>query len=228
MQNLIPKLFNEIEELKKKLVEMEKKEDSGSMEEDELMEDDNEVSWQAVLPQNKVSPSLPSSCMLCSLLNQPPPLEMVRSLETGGTRYNQIPETPAPRRYGPDRQLYNIQKKLEDAMHAMVHMVETKEPENIKYTAALVRSAWEDCHQSRRALLAGKERVKLDKRQDDTRARLLSKEEESKLTKGREQFQPRRLFPQSPWPKFRSNSQTREQGKGKGTGKGKGKGRFQK
>ena len=228
MASTIQALMLEVENLKKKVEEKVSRNDEKMDEDDDEDDGDQVTSWQQVLPNNKVPPSLPSSCMLCSLLHDPPPLEMVRTLETGGARYQQIPDTPAPRRFGPDRQWYNVQMKLENAMHAMVHTVETQEPENIKYTAALIRSAWEDCQQNRRALLAGKERAKLDKRVDDNRPRLLSKEEESKMSRGREQFQPRKLFPQAPWPKFRSNSQQREQGKGKGTGKGKGKGRFQK
>ena len=78
-QNMIPKLLAEVEELKKKLDEVTRKEESESMEEDVVVNDDTEVTWQAVLPQTKVPPSLPSSCMLCSLLHDPPPLEMVRN-----------------------------------------------------------------------------------------------------------------------------------------------------
>ena len=70
-------------------------------------------------------------------------------------------------------------------MNVMVHMLETGGREQIKNSAALIRSAWEDCQQNRRALLAGKERSKLDKRMDDDRSMLLSKEEEAKMSRER-------------------------------------------
>ena len=80
-------------------------------------------------------------------------------------------------------------------MHSMVHMLETDDKEQIKISAALMRSTWEDYNHNRRCLLAGKEKVKLDKRTDDNRPMLLSKEEEGKMAKGKRFHQPRQLFP---------------------------------
>ena len=56
-------------------------------------------------------------------------------------------------------------------------LVETGDKECVPGVAALVRSSWEDCNQARRELIAGKGKAKLDKREDDDRPRLLSKEE---------------------------------------------------
>ena len=63
-------------------------------------------------------------------------------------------------------------------MLPVVQMLETDDKEQLTQCAALLRSAWEDCNHNQRCLLAEKERVKLDKRPDNTRATPLSKGDE--------------------------------------------------
>ena len=70
-------------------------------------------------------------------------------------------------------------------MHCMVHEEERHDQSEAEVIAALARSAWEDLQQQRRSLIAGRQMSKLDIREDDSRARLLSKEEEEKVAKGR-------------------------------------------
>ena len=110
-------------------------------------------------------------------------------------------------------------------MHSMVHMLETDDKEQIKICAALIRSAWEDCNHNRRCLLAGKERVKLDKRIDDNRQMLLSKEEEGKIERSKGSYQPRQLLTQQGKRQgynqgynqpYRASSNSQHRGKGKG------------
>ena len=66
-------------------------------------------------------------------------------------------------------------------MQHMVQSMENHNTQSITTAAALVRSAWESLHQIRREQIAGKQRYKLDKREDDIKLRLLSPEEETKI-----------------------------------------------
>ena len=101
--------------------------------------------------------------------------------------------------------------------------------EQIKICAALIRSEWDDCNQNGRCLIAEKEGVKLDKRTDDNRLMLLSKEEKGKIARSKGFHQPMQLFPQlgynqgdnQPY-QYRARSNSQHRGKGKGKGKGKG------
>ena len=161
------------------------------------------------------------------MLREPPPLDKLRSAEKSQKKYMHVPQTPPPRKHRLDTNLTIPQTKLEHAMHALVHNQETNEREAVATAAALVRSAWEDLQQQRRHILAGKQAFKLDKRTDDTRPRLLSKEEEQKINRGRKPFVPRaRTF----WGDTPAQSSTqgsqppRAPSKPRGKGKGKGKG----
>ena len=71
-------------------------------------------------------------------------------------------------------------------MHALIEFAEQPEPKNLGVVAALIRSAWEDLHQNRKRLLAGKQTYLLKPRPDFDQARLFDKEEEEKLRKSRE------------------------------------------
>jgi len=206
-----------------------------NVEEKDDMEEDNDAwveeqpgaGWQEFLQAPKLPATAPAAKLLSTLFTCAPSFDLVKNTESEGKKYQQVPETPAPRRFGPDRQWFNVQKKLEDSMHSMVHMLETDDKEQIKICAALIRSAWEDCNHNRRCLLAGKERVKLDKRIDDNRPMLLSKEEEGKIARGTGFRQPRQLFPQQGYNQghnqpYRARSNSQHRGKGKGKGKGKG------
>lgn len=152
-------------------------------------------------------------------------------------QYKGVPQTPTARQHKIDQKLCQTQKKLELAMHLMVHQQETQNPHCQEVLAAAIRSAWEDLLQQRRTLMAGRQASKLEAREDDNRARLLSKEEEEKVEKARSARA--RIF--SANPNWRSRSvpgnarpysftkfptqpkQGKGNGKGKGTGKGKGK-----
>lgn len=141
-----------------------------------------------------------------------------------------MPETPPARRNRVDSNLTMVQRKLEHAMNAMVHSQETNSREQLGQAAAWVRSAWEDILQQRRHLLAGKQSFKLDKRTDDTRTRLLNKEEEDKINKARRPATNARKTwwgDTQTWAGNSSQSSTfpkKTGGKGKGKGKGRGKG----
>jgi hypothetical protein len=203
------------------------------------MENDEEepaLHWDAVLPRSKTAAVSLHGKALSTLFHNPPPLHLVRSCTQESVKYEGVPETPAARKYGPDRQWQMVQQKLEHSMHALIHMIESDDKEQLKFAAASVRSAWEDCQHNRRCLIAGKDRSKLDPRKDDTRPMLLSKEEESKVhrpsssrqlfpqTAPNQQYQQRGWGTWQPQQRSRSTSQSKP---GKGQGKGKGKGRWQ-
>ena len=117
--------------------------------------------------------SAPHGVALVQLLGNPPPLEALKATGKTLTKYQEIPQTPPPRKHRLDSNLAIMQNKLEMAMQALVHSQETNEREPVAQAAAWIRSAWEDIHQQRRHLLAGRQSHKLDKRVDDTRRKLL-------------------------------------------------------
>ena len=175
--------------------------------------------WESVLGGDRRDPTQTLSKDLVNLLEKPPPLNLLKSDSINITPHTKIPITPSSRKHILDQKMYIPQKKLEQAMHHLAHSLETQDPQGTQVAAAYVRSAWEDLHQSRRDLLAGRQKYKLEKREDDNRARLLTKEEEAKIQqtprfpKGKSQGYPRHGVP---------SRQDYQQG---GRGKGKGKGR---
>ena len=125
-----------------------------------------------------------------------------------------------------DQKLFQTQKKLETLMHCIVH--EEEHHSEAEVIAALARSAWEDLQQQRRTLITGRQMGKLDIREDDSRAQLLSKEEEENVAKGRAARAQQQFHATPDW---RNTSQTgfatpyynkwqpaSKQGKGKGKG----------
>ena len=201
--------------------------DAEGNEEDSEPED---PSWGNILVPTSVEPSTPAAQFLCQVMSSPPPLDKLKASEKIMPCYAHIPLTPPPRKNRIDTQLYTGQKKLEHAMHMLTHHLETGDREAIGIGAAWVRSAWEDMHQQRRTLYAGKQAFKLDHRADDTRPRLLSKEEEQKIQRQRRpKPRARPFWGESQSSNFRSNdpppyrSKTPTTPRAKGRGKGKGK-----
>lgn len=199
-------------------------------EEQEGPSDAEDPSWGRILMPTTVEPTQPSAQFLCQVLSSPPPIDKLKASEKVMPCYANIPLTPPPRKNRIDTQLYTGQKKLEHAMHMITHHLETGDQEAIGIGAAWIRSAWEDMHQQRRTLMAGKQAFKLDPRADDTRPRLLTKEEEQKIQRQRRPKPRARPF----WgeaqssnfrpteaPHYRSKTPTTPRGKGKGKGKGK-------
>ena len=122
---------------------------------------------------------------LCSLLPAPPPLEQLRLSEKDCPSFSKVPKTPVPRKQNQtDINLFQVQKKVEGAMNMLVHCAESGDQRSLHVQAAMLRSAWEDLLQMRRSALAGRQFRKLDPRLDDTRPKLLSKEEEGQPSKG--------------------------------------------
>ena len=98
-----------------------------------------------------------------------------------------------------------------------------KNKKHLSQAGALIRSGWEDAHQNRRKLLAGKGKAALDARIDDQRPRLLTKEEEEKTRK----FHPRPVITKDTVNQWRGRGRYRStsrhnQGKGKGSRGSKG------
>ena len=150
------------------------------VEDDEDDEFDTPSDWAAVPGDTKVSASSPVACALCDLLEHPPPLELLKGPSQSAC-YAKIPETPSSRKHPIDQKLQIPQKKMEIAMHKLVLSLDTNDTREVQTAAAFIRSAWEDLQQQRRELVAGRNKNKLDRRPDDTKARLLTPEEEAKV-----------------------------------------------
>ena len=193
-------------------------------------EDDEEprFGWESVLGSAVRQPTSEAGKALAMLLTAPPPLERLKELGATTTRYAGVPPTPLSRRNRVDRNLWQAQSKIEQCLHCMLDSADSETTQAMAQAAAWARSAWEDLQQQRRSFYAGKQAYKLDARTDDTRPRLLTTEESSKIRPA-ESLQTRPSF----WGEFRG---PRRDGKGKGNarspsfppkprGKGKGKGR---
>jgi hypothetical protein len=143
--------------------------------------DDLPVSWGEVIQPRTVEPSTAEAQRLIKLLTNAPPLQDLRSQVTTIPLYSGVPETPATRRNKVDNGLYQVQHKLEYAMHLLVKSVDGGDVASMIQATAWIRSGWEDIQQQRRGYLAGRQAWRLDKRTDDVKAKLLSKEEEAKI-----------------------------------------------
>lgn len=188
-----------------------------------------DVGWSSVLEEQRVQPSTGEGGLLSSLFAQPPPLGQVDGLcrTLQGKLYTGPPATPPPRRHFIDRQWFQVQKKMELAMQKMISFADTEEKGELSAAAALIRSGWEDAHQQRRRLLAGRGRGTLPTRPDDDRPKLLTREEEEKARKVAARPPPIAPRTVQAWrprgSQFRSSSSHSNSGfRGKGKGKGKG------
>lgn len=199
--------------------------DSESGEQGEV---DNQLQWSDIIKTQQVEAQDPQARAMVRLLGAPPPLSQLKASAPQIVRYAGIPETPAPRRNRIDQQLFGAQAKFESILHLLVHHQETGNNGALGAAAAFARSGFEDIHQQRRHLLAGKQSWKLGPRSDDTRPRLLTQEEEKKIVPERQPRQTTRNVgggggwtsqnSQRQWiPRPRSHSQ----GKGKGKPKPK-------
>jgi len=145
-----------------------------------------QASWDLVLKSSKLIAQAPDSTSLIAMLAEPPPLEKLKGAEQDARHFQGVPETPGPRRHKVDYGLWQAQHKMEEAMHSVVAHLEGGDQKHLGLAAAWLRSAWQDLHEQRRALLAGwKVRNLLDKRPDDVRARLLTAQEEENVSKSR-------------------------------------------
>ena len=227
-------VLEELKELRKKvdLIQEERMDQDLVPEEtlDAADEGVDKVDWGELLVQELAQPSRPEAVELCQVLGSPPPFDSMKHLAKSTTKYTGICATPPFRpQHRLDASLQMPQQKLEMAMHSLVHHVETNDKQALLHTAAWIRSAWEDLHQQRRQTLAGKQSFKLDKRTDDNRPRLLTQEEESKITISRPRPQPK---PARFWGDTSSGEHRRynygpqqpPKSSGKGRGKGRGKG----
>ena len=95
--------------------------------------------------------------------------------------YSGVPESANPRRNKIDMQWWQCQHKIELTMNLLVQYFETNSVDALGASAAFLRSAWEEANEARRGYLAGRQAWKLNHRQDDKRARLLSEDEEKKI-----------------------------------------------
>ena len=194
--------------------------------EDELMA----LTWHALLRTPATVPQTAHARELGALLENPPPLQQLKAQEQAQTRYTSIPSTPPPRRHKIDRTMQTAQAKMEACMHAIVHHIETGEPKELGVAGAWARSAWEDLQQNRRNLMAGKQAFKLDPRPDDTRPKLLTKEEEQKIHRPRPKPSASKFWGEAST--FNGPNPTEKMSHGKGNfrrsstmGKGRGKGK---
>ena len=214
----------------------------GDFGEDEESEPTN--TWDDVYVPAEMEPVRGGVC-LAARFAIAPPLEALGKHTKDATRFSGIPKTPAPRRNQKDRTLHKVQRKLENAIHALTENACNKDDSTMweLNAAGLIRSAWQDLHEERRALLV-KQPWKLDDRPDKTDVRLLAPHEEKlpkrnmkggKGGKGRNTYQPQNAQPSTntnPNPNYKGNNynpnhwrdKTRERSKSRSSGKGKDKG----
>ena len=220
-----------IEELKKLRQEIEELKRQGNQQQapEEIAEDEEEANsptWADVLGTATKAVTQPGAHAMVALLPEPPSLETLKHSAQTITKYQGVPPTPGPRKIRMDLKMFQAQLKMENALHCLIHFMETRQDVALGQVAAWSRSAFEDLHQTRRGWYAGRQAYKLDPRQDDDRPRLLTQEEQTKIR------------PPAPKPKPRparynwganqaSSSSTpapfpfrKPQGKGKGKGKG--------
>lgn len=200
---------------------------------DDLVEDQGEVPhWGLVLTGLKLTPSSPDSALLTALLVTPPPLGQIADIAKSASQFAGLPETPTPRKNMIDRSYWTIQHKLDITMNMMIQYTESGDKQHFAQAAALVRSAWEDCHQTRRRVYAGKGKSTLPVRPDDTRPRLLTTEEEEKARRASRRPIPTNQITQSTVQQWRPKPQQwrspSNSSRPKGKGKGKGQPRDQK
>ena len=184
--------------------------------------------WTNVLGNPKQNLQSENGKKLGELLKFPPPLQLLRTNLSEIPQYQGIPETPAPRRNTTDTRLFQTQKKLEQSMNCLAFALETNDPKLVHSAAAYIRSSWEDLHQTRRVIFAGRQRSKLDPRPDNSGARLLSKEEEARVAAARARNFPRQFSSQKGGKggnfqnSNRSNFSSRKKARGRGKGKADG------
>ena len=188
-------ILEELQKLRQQVQEIQQERmDQDLVPEDLIQSEDSgvdKVDWGELLIQELKQPVKAEACELCQVLGSPPPFASMKTLAKQATKYQNIPQTPPQRQNRLDLAMQQPQAKLELAMHALVHHVETDDKQALLHTAAWIRSAWEDLHQQRRHTLAGKLSYKLEKRADDNRPRLLTAEEETKIAQTKARTQPR-------------------------------------
>ena len=197
--------------------------------------------WKDVLSTNLVQPQHAQSFV--QLLQQPPPLPQIKKGISALPVYAGIPQNPPSRKHRLDSSFSTVQQKIEISLHLLTDFLEKNGGDaqlsgmqSFVHSAAYLRSAWEDCHQNRRKILAGEQFFKLEPRQDQTTARLFTPEEDKNIRIFRPFNRPKPpAFPQSSWHQgfhqnrsssqgapLRGRSRSRDKGKGKGKGRGKG------
>ena len=197
-------------------------------EENEVREPDSDqaLGWEEVLGPSVQSVSNPHAKAFSELLEHPPPLTQLYSATKSVPIYHGAPRTPPARKVKIDRDIATTQKKLETALHAMTHHLETSDPHALGLAGALVRSSWEDLQQNRRRLIAGRAQFALKPREDNDQPRLLDKDEEDKVRRAR---QPREKGKGKSYfaPSGQFSGQNFSHGKGSGKGYKRGRPRSQ-
>jgi hypothetical protein len=180
------------------------------------------LGWEEVLGPSVQTVRTPQAKAFAELLEHPPPISQLLSATKTVPTYHGALRTPPPRKVKVDRDIATTQRKLETALNAMTHHLETSDPHSLGLAGALVRSSWEDLQQNRRRIMAGRAQFALKPREDNDQPRLLDKDEEDKVRRAR---QPRPQGKGKGY--FAPSGQSQGQGSShsKGFGKGFGRGR---
>ena len=212
-------------------VDVEVEDDEAEMEDDTKFLDKEALEWTDVLQGRAVAPKSEPAVQMAQLLSSPPPLSLLKHRDGEFARFSFLPVTPPPRKNKVDYHLYQAQQKLEVLMHILVGIVDGGDKKDLCRVGALARSSWQDMQEQRRSLLAGRNRNQLARRVDDDSHRLLTHEEEEKISKANRPKAKARNFwgendrgySQQRYSQHRPRSLSRGRGKGKGKGRGKGK-----
>ena len=111
----------------------------------------------------------------------PPPMGVLKEALEKLVKYEHVPRTPPARGDRLDRDLQGLQGRVEAAMHLLIHAADQPDWDTMGLLAAVLRSLWEELHQSRRRRFAGPQAYKLDRRVDEDAPRLLNPEEEKRV-----------------------------------------------
>ena len=148
----------------------------------EAEDTDLPIDWLDVLNDPRISPDKQEARELCSRLTLAPLLELITESKKALDHYKGVPQPAPPRKNNIDKIYYSTQTQLADAMNLCVQCLEN--PQNLtcmQVAAAFVRSAYEDLHQSRRRLCAGRQSFKLERRPDAGENTLSTKDENKAL-----------------------------------------------
>jgi hypothetical protein len=216
IMKMVMELSQEVQTLKKPM-----EVDNSQESESETTEAEPEASWSEVIRSPKTEPHGERAVHLCRLLSGAPSLQHLKASEGDIPSYSGVPETPTARWSNKaDSQLQMVQRKLEQSLNLLVLHSESDNPAAITACAAWMRSAWQDLQEQRRRMLAGRDSYKLDGRPDDVKPRLLSAEEEKKISRKPRPPWTRTTQPKESPPSWRGRSTSRGKGgKGKGGGK---------
>lgn len=146
--------------------------------------------WGDLLPDTTLTATSPGALSLLSRLRAPPYKHQLGPMlkeQADSKRFEGAPRDPRANRGKTDKAVGSRQFKIECCMNLLLMECEKSGnlSEEIAQTALILRALWEDDHQTRRRLGAGKSANKLDPRVDGNPCSLYSKKEQKLIQENR-------------------------------------------